>query len=144
VQLYKNEVYHIPSLAYLDQEGSTCYLAFSRIAANHFVLGNTFLFNFYTVYDVENRKVGIIPHIWSKGMITTTGVSEPPDDPQDPLSPGGNNGNKMLPVWAIVVIVIAGLVLLIGIAVFSFIRYRRGKSHKTPGEGVINEEILED
>jgi hypothetical protein len=146
VQLYSKEVYHIPPLAYLDQEGSYCYLAFSPLDSDHFVLGNTFLFNFYTIYDIHSTKVGVVPHKWSRGIVTTNGVPAPPDDPTDPVyHPGDptNVGGNTFPVWAIIVIVIAGLVILVGLAVFSFIRYRRGKGLKTPDGGAINEEILE-
>jgi hypothetical protein len=108
-------------------------------------LGNTFLFNFMTVFDIENTKVGLVPHKWSLGIRTSDGVSQPPDDPSNPVGPTDPTVvNKIFPMWAIIIIVIAGLVVLVGLGVFSIIRYRRGKKTKTPTGGAINEEILED
>lgn len=152
IQLYSKEVYHIPPLSFLDQEGAYCYLTFSRLMnTQSFVLGNTFLFNFYTIFDLQNIKVGIVPHQWTQGMVSANGVAQPPDDPNDPLNPDvtdpnnprtPTNGNGF-PIWAIVIIVIAALVVLVGLGVFSFIRFRRGKAGRTPDGGAINEEILE-
>jgi hypothetical protein len=151
IQFYEKEVYHIPPLAFLDQVGGECRLAFSHLTTTtSFVLGNTFLFNFYTIYDLQNIQVGIVPHKWTEGMVSTNGVPQPNDNPVDPLNPDVTDPTKdpktpakSFPVWAIVIIVIVALVILVGLGVFSFIRFRRGKMGKTPEGGAINEEILE-
>jgi hypothetical protein len=61
-------------------------------------------------------------------------------DPTDPASPNYKAG---FPVWAIVIIIIAGVAILVGIAVFLFLRSKRNKGHSRTPDGAINEEILE-
>lgn len=89
--------------------------------------------------------IGIIPHQWSQADFMPTGVAPTyvgPVDPTDPTNPNYKPPTGF-PIWAIVIIIIAGVAILVGIAVFMFLRSRKNKGHTRATDGAINEEILE-
>jgi hypothetical protein len=52
-----------------------CLMGFTKNSANYWLMGDSFLRNFYTIWDEENDKLGFATHITSTATIlTTTGV----------------------------------------------------------------------
>lgn len=75
----------VPPSAYLRVVGTTssgqsaCMLGFAEMDAHYWLLGGTFLKNFYTVWDNTNQQILIGPHITSSSSwLTTSTMSAPP------------------------------------------------------------------
>ena len=84
---------------YKYQSLDICILGFIGADAGGFILGDTFLRSFLSVYDFENKRVGLVPHLYSKGSITQYSLE---------------NDSGMKP-WVIAVIAVSSLLVLIGI-----------------------------
>lgn len=106
---------------------------------DYFVLGNVFMFNFYTIFDLDNSRVGVALHIYSQGSLKEDVLHPDPTDPTNPNNP--KIPSAAFPTWGIIIIVV-GAVILVGLVVFiSFRRCRKGPK-KEMANG-IQEDILE-
>jgi large-conductance mechanosensitive channel len=90
------------------------------------------MFNFYTILDLDNSRVGLALHANSFGQVKDDVISDDnpytPRDPKNPKTPS----SKMIPVWAIIIIAIIG-VIIIAVVLFLIIKkVRNGK--KNPKE----------
>jgi hypothetical protein len=100
VQLGDNWIFSVPPEDYMiDYYDSSykldlCIVGVSGGNYGLFILGDSFLRTFLSIYDFENSRVGIAFHIYSNGTAT-----------------------KKFPTWAIWVIVCSGIVLLLIIVI---------------------------
>lgn len=69
-----------------------------------YILGDSFLRSYYSIYDFDNQRVGIAMNIYAKGDMK----------------------KKIFPTWAIVLIVIASIIVVALIAYFTY-RYFKNK-----------------
>jgi len=72
-------------------------------------LGDTFLRSFISIYDFENKRVGLAPHIYSNGSITEH-----------------KNGMK---TWKIVLISVSSVLILI-IIILVILKLRKNRTGK--------------
>lgn len=98
-----------------------CSILIQRSSSDIYTIGQTFLFNLYTVYDYENKRVGFFKHIYSDIDEGDGGVDREPIDPET---------GSTFPIWAIIVIIAAALVMVVVAAVL-FIRRRNRRLAKT-------------
>jgi hypothetical protein len=47
-----------------------CYLGMQGSNLKLFIFGDSFLRSFISIYDFDNKRVGLAPHIYSQGSIT--------------------------------------------------------------------------
>ena len=80
---------------------------------NNYVLGTVFLYNYYLVFDWENTRIGFNGPI----VVNFSPLSKP-----------------SIPFW--IILVIAGVVAIVGIAIFCFIRMRNKRLQKDLGQGL--------
>jgi hypothetical protein len=71
---------------------------------NMYILGDVFLKNYYSIYDFENKQVGLALHPWSTA-----------------------NVKKFFPGWAIALIVVTGVIIILGVAFYFWRRYKAKK-----------------
>jgi len=74
------------------------------MASNMYIIGSVFLRNYYSIYDFENNRVGIALNIYSNADV-----------------------RKIFPTWAIILIVVGGVLILLVIALCIWRRYRNKK-----------------
>ena len=98
-----------------------CILGFLGADAGLIILGDTFLRSFISVYDFENLRVGLAPHLYSKGTITEAPY-------------------KMQP-WLIAVISISSLLVLILIIVV-ICKFRKNKKSQYKDIGETNDSLI--
>ena len=61
VQL-NNQVFSIPKSSYIIKYPTRCYLLITPKADfNFYILGEVFLTNYYSIYDLDNMRVGLVP-----------------------------------------------------------------------------------
>jgi hypothetical protein len=82
--------------------GDLCLISVSSTTQKHITLGGPFTGTFYTIFDGENKRIGVAPY----------------------KSSLGDDIIHFLPVYAIVVPV-AAVVLLIGLCIFSFVMHTK-------------------
>lgn len=83
-------VYEIPSTAYLWESEHTCYTIIHACnlpgkLANIFLVGDTFLNHFYSVYDFDADTVGLGVNVHSKGKAFAWPVGDSPPSKSDRL-----------------------------------------------------------
>jgi hypothetical protein len=104
---------------------------------DYYNIGQMFLFNYYTIYDLENQRVGFFRHYASRTSVGEDGVErDVRPGPIDPYIPtpipdydgpdGEKNVNTAFPLWAIIVTVVS-VVLVLGIGAFVLMRKRQQK-----------------
>lgn len=89
-------------------------------------VGQSFLFNYYTIFDFEKKRVGFFLLSTSNSEVNSDGVERAPLNPP-------NTDNKF-PIWAIILIVLVVLGVLVGIGAFMFVKYRNRKLAKNLAE----------
>ena len=94
-----------------------CLLGFVGEDTGRFVLGDTFLRSFLSVYDFANTAVGLVPHLYSKGSITQYSL-----DTAEGMEP-----------WVIAVIAASCLLVLI-IIILVVCKIRKNREFKDIGE----------
>jgi hypothetical protein len=66
--------FNVPPEDYLIPDSSLgidiCNLAIMGLNTTSFAFGDNFLRSFISIYDFENKRVGLAPHIYSQGSIT--------------------------------------------------------------------------
>lgn len=118
IQFAEKEVFHIPSTSYIVKAGSNCELIFRCHDNYYYELGLPFMMSFQTIFDLDNKKVGIFIPQYSQGSI---GENKVPNDDDRPAKPS----NILLPIWAIVIISAGGSFVLIIIGVIVWFKCRR-------------------
>ena len=88
---------------------------------------------YYSIYDITNQRVGLFQHIASDSTITNYQGEERID-----VDPNGNG--QGLATWALILIIVGGILLIAGVSVVIFLKCRKRESHaedETEG-GLIN------
>ena len=125
-------MYTIPPSSYIqpitDKNGnSLCAILVQKSFYNYYTIGQVFLFQVYSIYDMTNDKVGFFRHVNSTATEQAGGVVRPNiffPEPNTQTTAGTTIAG--LPVWAIIIIVGVILALII-VGVVFYIR-RRNKN----------------
>ena len=91
-------------------------------------VGQSFLFNYYTIFDFEKSRVGFFLLSTTNSEVNNDGVDRPVDDVDTPSTP------TKFPIWAIILIVLIILGVLVGIGAFMFVKYRNRRLAKNLAE----------
>lgn len=91
------------------------------------MLGQTFIFNYYVIFDDDNDKVGLYLTTDSKAAIskvgTDDGLQPVPIDPVNPVvNPPESNS---FPYWILILIIVLIIGVIFAIGLFVFMRKRR-------------------
>ena len=78
-------------------------------------IGQSFLFNYYTIFDFEKSRVGFFLVKGTNSEVNMDGVDRPD------LTPA------KFPIWAIILIALVVLGGLVGIFAYVFVKYRNRK-----------------
>jgi hypothetical protein len=88
-----------------------CTIAIADSYNNFWLLGDTFLRNFYTIWDDSNRKLGIVPHKTSNASIITNAVL--PIYKNTPVSINVNTDDPVERTLLIIILSVAVVVCLV-------------------------------
>lgn len=91
---------------------------------NSVILGYSFLSGFYAAFDLEQGVVGISPVPFTLSSATIMDPEPPGPGPNPNPTPSPQPATKF-PVWAIIIIVLAVVLTLLGI--FYFLKLQRNK-----------------
>lgn len=68
---FNDKDFHISPKDYLITIGEFCFLGFQGDDLREkYVIGNAFFRSFYTLFDLEFKRVGLVTHIYSNGYST--------------------------------------------------------------------------
>lgn len=121
LQFSSMKTFAVYPLDYLDDrtEGGKdiCVLLIQGTDKDYMHIGQPFLFNVYSIFDLEKKRVGFYLHNSTNSEVENDGVDRPPlqDEP------------SKFPIWAIILIVLVILGAVFGVGGYLFVRHRNRK-----------------
>eukprot|EP00347_Sterkiella_histriomuscorum_P017229 403350189 len=92
-----------------------CVMLIQGTEKDYMQVGQSFLFNYYTIFDFEKSRVGFFLVKGTNSEVNNDGVFRPDITPEK------------FPVWAIILIALVVLGGLVGIFAYVFVKYRNRK-----------------
>ena len=65
-----SNLFEIAPDTYMAVYGEQCLIEMSGDSEHMYILGNTFMKNYYTVFDLDQNRIGIAPSVTSSATIS--------------------------------------------------------------------------